>query len=180
MKDLKLLLLFLFCSSCNDNYQDPQTFIQESKKKDLSILFNVSIEARYEGSNNEMHYYYSHTLINNDTLTVPSFEYFDDFYKKDTSTYNKIFNKLYIDKENKEKSPLIFARKYSQQIDRIYRDLNVIDIRSLPASGRFIIFTINKKFKVYYLEDSKTLNKYWQNYFTKLKKVNPKWFYEEF
>jgi len=177
MRNIVTIFLFSFLGSCTNPNEQALSFIQKSKNKDLSILFNVSIEARGE-FNNVLHYYYSHTLINKDTLTIPSFEYFDDFYKKDSATYNKTFIKLCKYKGVKEISHLIFAKKYAKKLDEIYKELGIINIKSNPNLGRFITFTLNAKCTVYYLEDSTTLKPYWKDKFRTLKKVDDKWFYE--
>ncbi|WP_025762931.1 hypothetical protein [Dyadobacter tibetensis] len=177
MKNFIAIILISFLGSCSSRKEEPLAFIQRFNNKDLGILLNVSIEARNE-RNDSLHYYYSHTKIENETLTIPAFECFDNFYKSDSSTYNKTFIKLLKFKGVNENSPFNYAKEYAKKLDKIYRELGVIDLESTPKLGRFIEFTLDERCKVYYLEDSSTLTPYWKDKFSKLQKVDDKWFYE--
>jgi hypothetical protein len=173
-----IILAFVLVTSCNkQNATDsPEKFIQNSKTKNLTILFNVAIEARNE-SDNKYHYYSSHIFKKNDTLTIPSYEYFDDLIKQD-STYYKDIYKLGEQNFVSETVSVSYARDYSQRLDKIYNELKVINSISIPNRGRFIEFTLSPNCKVYYLEDSKTLTPYWKEHFNNITKVDEKWFYE--
>ena len=175
-----LVFILLACSS--PNVQDSEKLCKDfcslnKDKRDLSVLFNVNIEARNE-RNKEFHYYYSHILICGDTLIVPSFEFFDHFYKEDSTIYNKNFVKLCKCNGVEGKASLVFSKEYAKKIDKIYKELAVINIKSNPNLGRFIEFKLNTNCTVYHLGDSTTLNSYWKEKFRKLKKVDNNWYYE--
>ena len=174
------LLFFTACEKKVKTFDKPEEFILNAKGKDLSNLFNTVIEARNE-SKGAFHYTYVQVFEKNgkDTFNLPSFEFYDEIVHPN-SLYK--IGEMYEFAKNRgidKKMAFQFSKEYVKKIDNLYKELRVINVISLPESGRFIRFTINKKFKVYYLEDSKTLTPYWKGYFSKLKKAEPKWFYEE-
>lgn len=177
MKNFVLIFLLFFIGSCKSQTEKTQSFIQMSMNKDLSILFNVSIEARNK-NNNEFHYYYSHIILKTDTLTIPSFEYFDDFHKKDSNTYNKAFIKLCKYKGVEKNLYFDYAKEYAKKLDKIYKELKVINIISNPNRGHFIEFDLDNNCRVYYIENTKSLMPYWKDKFNKFRKVDERWYYE--
>ena len=170
-----ILILFLDCGCCSN--EKPLSFIQNSKIKSVTFLMNVSIEARGL-RNDSLHYYYSHSILKDDTLTIPSFEYFDDLYSRDSSIYSKSFDRFCKSNKVKEKSCLDFVKEHAKKIDEAYRELGAINVKSLFKNGRFIEFALDEKCSVFYLEDAATLSSYWKDKFSKLQKVDEKWYYE--
>jgi hypothetical protein len=116
-------------------------------------------------------------MLENDTLTLPSYEYFDELYREDSIKYNEVFVKLSSYKGIEKSSSFNFAKEYAQNLDKKYRELGAIDILSNPNRGRFIEFILDKKCSVYYLEDATSLTFYWKDKFKNLKKVDSKWYY---
>ena len=174
------LFFFTACEKKVKTFDKPQEFILNAKDKDLSNLFNTVIEARNE-SEGAFHYTYVQVFEKNgkDTFNLPSLEFYDEIARPN-SLYK--IDEMYEFAKSRginKKMAFQFSKEYLKKIDDLYKELRVINVISLPKSGRFITFTINKKFKVHYLDNYQTLSKYWQNYFTKLNKVSPKWFYEE-
>lgn len=163
--------------ACTKNAENPIEFIKRTKNKDINMLFNVLIDAR-NSRNDTLRYYYSHTIMGIDTLTIPSFEYFDELYKNDTLLYTKVFEKLSQNEGNNEIEPKIFAKNYASKLQTLYNELKVANISSKPNFGRFIEFTLVGGCKVYYLQESKSLNSYWLGRFKKFKNVDNKWYYE--
>lgn len=173
-----IVIIFIFINfSCVNHENNPKSFIQKNQNENLSKLVYVNIEARGIREDT-LRYYYSHTITGKETLTIPSFEFFDDFYKKDSSSYNAIFIKLCKMDTITNKSTLVCAKEYALMIDNIYKKLDVVNILSKPNMGKFIEFTLHGGSKVYYLEDENTLNPYWKDKFSKLKKVDEFWYYE--
>jgi hypothetical protein len=176
MKNLAMIFLLFLHNSCSNSSEKPKDFINRIKDKDINLLFNVSIEARNK-RNDSLHYYYSHIMLENDTLTLPSYEYFDELYREDSIKYNEVFVKLSSYKGIEKSSSFNFAKEYAQNLDKKYRELGAIDILSNPNRGRFIEFILDKKCSVYYLEDATSLTFYWKDKFKNLKKVDSKWYY---
>ena len=184
MRKLLFFIFYLFfftdCEKKVKSFDKPEDFISNAKNKNLSILFNTVIQARNE-SEGAFHYTYVQVFEKNgkDTFNLPSLEFYDEIVHPN-SLYK--IDEIYDFAKSKgidKKLAFNYSKQFTKQVDDLYKKLRVINIVSLPSSGRFIEFTVNKKIKVYYLEDYQTLSKYWQDYFIKLKKVNPKWFYEE-
>ena len=174
------MFFLTYCEKKVETFDRPEEFILNAKNKDLSLFFNTVIQARNDNGGT-LHYTYVQVfdIGGKDTFNLPSFEFYNEITKPN-SLYK--INEIYdfakyrgVDK----KLALDYSKKFTKKIDDLYRELKIINAVSLPSSGKFIEFTINKKFKVYYLEDSKTLNKYWRSYFLKLNKIKDKWFFEE-
>lgn len=177
---ISTLLFFTSCEKKVETFDKPEEFVANAKNTDLSILFNTVIQARNE-SEGAFHYTYVQVfdISGKDTFNLPSFEFYNEIVKPN-NLYD--INEVYAFAKQRgvdRKLSLDYSKKFTKQIDDLYKKLRAIDIVSLPSSGGFIVFTINKRFKVYYLEDSKTLNKYWKSYFEELNKIEPKWYYEE-
>jgi hypothetical protein len=177
MRTLITLFITFFFYSCNKKENLTYNFIQKSKNKDLSRLINVIIEAR-EVRNDTLRYYYSHNFIGNDTIDIPSIEFFDDLVNENKEHYFLCFDKLSKYSGDSTINKQEYARRYAQKIDIIYKDLGVINSKSNPNLGKFIEFTLDEKCKVYSLENISNLNTYWKEKFSTLKKVDDKWFYE--
>lgn len=174
MKNI-ILALTIFLVACNNGKMPPEKFIVEAKNKDISSLMSINIEARNK-RDNVFHYSYFHVFVKNDTLLIPSIEFFDDI-RIDTILYKNVL-KFTNDKLINSNEKIEFAKKYAQKIDSIYKSLGVVNSKSNPHLGKFIEFTLDAKCKVYYLEDITTLTPYWKNKFSKLQKVDDKWYYE--
>ncbi len=174
MKNI-ILALNIFLVACNKGNMTPEKFITEAKKKDISSLMSINIEARNE-RDNVFHYSYFHIFTKNDTLIIPSIEFFDDI-KSDSILYKSVL-RFTEDKILDSNEKIGLAKKYAQKIDNIYKSLGVINSKSNPHLGKFIEFTLDEKCKVYYLEDATTLTPYWKDKFSKLRKVDEKWYYE--
>jgi hypothetical protein len=154
----------------------PEEFVTMARKKDMNSLLNVNIEARNE-KDGIYHYSYFHVFRKKDTLIIPSFEYFSDLIKEDT-VFLKNVVKFDSDSTRSLNEKIEFTKKYTQKIDSLYKDLGVINSKSNPKMGKFIEFTLSNKCNVYYLADVSTLNPYWKDKFSKLKKVDKNWYYE--
>lgn len=174
MKNI-ILALNIFLVACNKGNISPEKFIAEAKKQDISSLMSLNIEARNE-RDNVFHYSYFHVFTKNDTLIIPSIEFFDDI-KRDSILYKSVL-KFTEDRFLNSDEKVELAKKYAQRIDSIYKSLGVVNSKSNPNLGKFIEFTLDEKCKVYYLEDSSTLTSYWKDKFSKLQKVDNKWYYE--
>lgn len=176
MKKILQILIIIFLGSCTNKSTVAEKFINNFKGKNLNSLFNVVIEARNERDGN-FHYYYSYTFRNKDTLMIPSFEFYDSFVKKDSSFHDDIYKLCKYDCVDNEKA-FSYAKNYASKLQEIYNELGVINSISNPNLGRFIKFTLNPSCTVYYLEDSTTLTTYWKEHFSRIKKVDNKWYYE--
>jgi len=176
MKEIFLLSLIIF-GSCSHEKAYPEKFILDNKNRNLDMLFGVVIEARNK-RNDTLHYYYSHTFINNDSINIPSYEYFDDFIEEEKEYYLKEVAKLAIAKGVTSRLSISYAKEYSKKLDSLYKGLGVINIISLPNTGRFIRFTLSPDCVVYYLEDVSTLTPYWKDFFSKIEKSEERWFYD--
>lgn len=158
MKKISLILLILFLGACTHESTVTEKFIDNFKRENLNSLFNVAIEARNE-RNGVYHYYYSYTFRNKDTLKIPSFEFYDDFVKKDSSFFDDIYKLSKYDSVDNVKA-FSYAKNYAGKLYKIYNELGVINSVSNPNLGRFIKFTLNQSCTVYYLEDFATLSPY--------------------
>lgn len=177
---ISTLLFFTSCEKKVETFDKPEEFITNAKNTDLSILFNTVIQARNE-SEGAFHYTYVQVfdISGKDTFNLPSFEFYDEIAQPN-SLYKE--NEIYDFAKHRgidRKLAFNYSKQFTKNIDDLYKKLRAINIVSLPSSGRFIVFTISKQFKVYYLDDPQTLNKYWKDYFMKLKKVEPRWFFEK-
>lgn len=174
----KIVLLSLIIFGCfRDENADPEKFVSDNKNRNFEMLLGVVIEARNQ-RNDTLHYYYSHTFINNDSIDIPSYEDFDDLIENNKAHYSKEIAKLAKAKDVTSSFSIANAKEYSRQLDSVYKELGVVNTISLPASGRFIRFTLAPGCTVYYLEDSSTLTPYWKEHFGKISKVDDKWFYD--
>jgi hypothetical protein len=176
MKNYLIILISWFLFTCSHKEVKPVDFINSTKNKDITDLFYVNIQARNE-RDGVFHYPYFHLINKLDTLIIPSFEYFNFQLGSDSVIYNSVI-KLDTSKFHTDKERIEIAKNYSKRIDFLYKDLGVINSKSNPYLGKFIEFTLDEKCKVYYLEDASTLKPYWKNKFSRLKKVDNKWFYE--
>ncbi len=174
MKNL-ILLINIFLVACDEGNMTPKKFIAEAKKKDISSLMSINIEARNE-RDNVFHYSYLQVFMKKDTLIIPSIEFFEDI-KSDSLLYKSVL-RFTEEKSLNSNEKIELAKKYVQKIDSIYRSLGVVNSKSNPHLGKFIEFTLDEKCNVYYLENSSTLTPYWKDKFSKLQKVDEKWYYE--
>lgn len=174
------LLFFTSCEKKVETFDTPEEFIANAKNVDLSIFFNTVIQARNE-SEGAFHYTYVQVsdISGKDTFNLPSFEFYDEIMKPNSLYDIKEVYNFAKQRKIDQKLSLDYSKKFTKQVDDLYKKLRVIDIVSLPSSGRFIVFTINRKIKVYFLDNPQILNKYWKNYFKNLKKIEPKWYFEE-
>lgn len=177
LRKIMLLLCLLLLNSCGHKSSEPLEFIEESKNIDLDILFDVSIEARNK-SDDKFHYYYSYTFTKGDTLTIPSYEYFDDFYAKDSALYDIAFANLKGAKGETKIPSFNYAQQYAQKLDKIYQDLNVVSSKSNTKNGEFIEFTLSEGCVVYYLKDDSTLSPQWKNRLDNMVQVDGSWYYD--
>jgi hypothetical protein len=176
MKNI-IFVLSIFLASCGKSSMSPEQFIVNAKQKNASSFLFITIEARGK-RDGIYHYYYSHSFLGKDTIDIPSIEFFDDFMKENEKHYLHEIEKLAKNKGVSKKESIAYAKDYAKKIDTIYQELGAINIISNPNRGKFIEFTLDEKCKVYYLEDATTLTPYWKDKFSKLQKVDEKWYYE--
>ena len=88
--------------------------------------------------------------------------------------------------KNKGKMDIEFYRSFIKKFKSEYGSINVpnyykhtnVLVQGNPNLGRFIEFTLDEKCSVFYLEDAATLSPYWKDKFSRLQKVDEKWYYE--
>lgn len=178
MKKYFLVLIIAMMTSCSDHKNKAIDFIEKNKHNAFTNFKNIGITARNR-KDNVYHYSLFYFFTKKDTLIIPSYEFFDNFYDSDEK-FTKSAYKLY---EIKKKSydqtltPKEFAKKIAYNVDLEYKGLGVINYLHNSNRGEFIEFTISKNCKVFYLIDKPTLNSYWKSYFERLNKYDDRWFF---
>ena len=203
MKYYFLILIAVLFSQCSGKIVDERFLCQEfynlNKEKSLEFFFDISIDcgrltASYNKSTSKADLHINRICIfdsdSNRFMSMPIFQSGDSFSRKD-SIFQKIsdWNKLYLSKRygiEEGDSVTIYYQRYVDSFNVYYSSLRMpksldysnIVFKGNPRLGRFITFTLNKKSKVYYLEDRESLTDYWSKRFDNMQRLDEKWFYE--
>lgn len=155
---------------------DPQRFIERARGQDLRLLGNVVLEVRNE-RDGRFHYYYSHTLVPGDTLTLPAFEYFDQMLRDDSSHWADIYRLA--ERQGVPKGAARqYARAYARDLDAVYRALGAATVRASPDPNGVIAFTLGPRCRVFYLKKPAELDARWQGFLRTKVKVEAQWYYD--
>ena len=155
---------------------DPRHFIERAQEHDLRLFGNVALEVRNE-RDGRFHYYYSHTFVPGDTLTLPAFEYFDEMLRNDSTYWAAIY--LLAERQGVPKeAALPHAKAYARDLDGLYVALGALTVESSPDPNGVITFILGPQCRVFYLKKPALLGAQWQGFFRTKVKVGSQWYYD--
>jgi len=175
-KEIFFLWVLVSCHAGNSREESPEHFVERVRRLDLRLLRNVAIKARNE-RNHRYHYYYSHTFVQGDTLTVPSFEYFDDLVQEDSTYLPDLYTLAGVGPSHKALA-LRSAKAYAKQVEDLYQQLHVINLVAVRDSSASLKFTLSRNCDVFYVKNPSALTAAGKAYFGNIKQVDAHWFYE--